>query len=296
MREYCNGLLASARSRLPADGSKDTKPSYWGSVAEHRQILHAGERLLPELAKSPLLRDVSKSTLLHADLHMRNIFISETRPFGITAIIDWQSTSVEPAFMFANETPDFASRQIEDEDEDEDDTNEESPEPPSPQTKAAKSKTIQDILLCDEAFEVFMDRYAPIIAKARNTDQLLTRLFLHCNISWRDSAPAVRQELIELSVRWRESTGLDGTCPYDPTVEDLERHEEQYPDFEMSLNLKLGLMRSLHNDSDGWVASSDWDIVKPAHDEMFREWLRTAEESGEMDEKKARELWPFDQV
>jgi hypothetical protein len=157
MREYCNGSLASARSRLPADGSKDTKPSYWGSVAEHREILHANERLLPELAKSPLLRAVSKPTLLHADLHMRNIFISETRPFGITAIIDWQSTAVEPAFMYANETPDFASRQVEDEDEDEDDTNEESPDPPSPQTKAAKSKTKQDILLCNEAFEVCMD-------------------------------------------------------------------------------------------------------------------------------------------
>jgi hypothetical protein len=289
MREYCNGLLASARSRLPADGSKDTKPSYWGSVAEHRKILHANERLLPELVKGPLLRDVSKPTLLHADLNMRNIFISETRPFGITAIIDWQNTSVEPAFMFANETPDFASRQIEDEDEYEDDTNEEHPDPPSPQTK-------QDILLCNEAFEVCMHRYAPVIAKACNTDQLLTRPVLHCNTSWRDSAPAVRQELIELSVRWRDSTGLDGPCPYDLTVEDLERHEEQYPDFEMALNLKLGLMRSLRTGSDGWVASSDWDIVKPAYDEMFREWLRTVRESGEMDEGNARELWPFDQL
>jgi hypothetical protein len=141
-----------------------------------------------------------------------------------------------------------------------------------------------------------MHRYAPVIAKARNTDQLLTRPFLHRNTSWRDSALAVRQELIELSVRWRETTGLDGSCPNDPTVEDLERHEEQYPDFEMALNLKSGLMQSPRTDSDGWVASSDWDIVKPAHDEMFREWLRTAGESGEMDEKKARELWPSDQL
>jgi hypothetical protein len=198
--------------------------------------------------------------------------------------------------MYANETPDFASRQVEDEDEDEDDTNEESPNPPSPRTKAAKSKTKQDIILCNEAFEVCMHRYAPVIAKARNTDQLLTRPFLRRNTSWRDSALAVRQELIELSVRWRETTGLDGSCPNDPTVEYLERHEEQYPDFEMALNLKSGLMQSPRTDSDGWVASSDWDIVKPAHDEMFREWLRTAGESGEMDEKKARELWPSDQL
>lgn len=124
-----------------------------------------------------------------------------------------------------------------------------------------------------------MHGYAPIIAKARNTNGLLIRPFLHCNVSWRDSAPAVRQELIELSVQWTD-IGLNGARPYDPTTEELERHEEQYADFEIALNLKLGLMRSLRTDSDGWVASDDWGVVKTAHDEMFREWLRTTGEDG----------------
>jgi hypothetical protein len=292
MSEYCNGLISSAESRIPVDASNNTKPSYWGSTAEHLEILRANEKILPELIKNPVLRDVSKPTLLHADLNMRNIFISETRPFEITGIIDWQSTAVEPAFMYANETPDFACRAVESEDETTD--SDDNRTPPS-ETKDAKAKTKQDILLCNEAFEVCMHGYAPIIAKARSTDSTLIRPFLHCNVSWRDSAPAVRQELIELSVQWKDR-GLDGSCPYDPTIEDLEKHEEQYSDFEMALNLKLGLMQSLHTDSDGWVASADWDVVKHAQDEMFREWLRTAEEAENWDEKKARELWPFDQV
>jgi hypothetical protein len=304
MSEYCNGLISSAESRIPVDASNNTKPSYWGSTAEHLEILRTNEKIIPELIKNPVLRDVSKPTLLHADLNMRNIFISETRPFEITGIIDWQSTAVEPAFMYASETPNFASRQAEDEDEDkeengdEDQTRKEPQDPSSPQVpqpKDAKAKTKQDILLCNEAFEVCMHGYAPIIAKARNTDSTLIRPFLHCNVSWRDSVPAVRQELIELYVQWKDR-GLDGSCPYDPTTEELERHEEQYADFEMALNLKLGLMRSLHTDSDGWVASADWDTVKHAHDEMFREWLRTAEEAESLDEEKARELWPFDQA
>jgi hypothetical protein len=292
MSEYCNGLISSAESRIPVDASNNTKPSYWGSTAEHLEILRANEKILPELIKNPVLRDVSKPTLLHADLNMRNIFISETRPFEITGIIDWQSTAVEPAFMYAKETPDFACRAVESEDETTD--SDDNRTPPS-ETKDAKAKTKQDILLCNEAFEVCMHGYAPIIAKARSTDSMLIRPFLHCNVSWRDSAPAVRQELIELSVQWKDR-GLNGACPYDPTTEELERHEEQYADFEMALNLKLGLMRSLHTDSDGWVASADWDTVKHAHDEMFREWLRTAEEAESLDEEKARELWPFDQV
>jgi hypothetical protein len=288
MREYCSGLLASAHCRTPVDAPNGSKPSYWGSIAQHREILRANEKVLPELIESSLVRDVSKPTLLHADLHLRNIFVSETSPFDTTAIIDWQGTAVDPAFVQANETPDFASREVEDEGEGED-------EDESSQPKSEKAKLKQDFLLCNQAFEVCMHGYAPIIAKARNTNGLLIRPFLHCNVSWRDSAPAVRQELIELSVQWND-IGLDGARPYDPTTEELKRHEEQYPDFEIALNLKLGLMRSLRTDSDGWVASDDWDVVKPAHDEMFREWLRTTSEDGGMDEGKARELWPFDQV
>lgn len=79
-------------------------------------------------------------------------------------------------------------------------------------------------------------------------------------------------------------------------MEEYRRHQEQYAGFKIAQSLKLGLMRSLYIDSDGWVASSNWDIVKPAHDEMFREWLLTAAEDGEMDEARAREVWPFDQV
>ena len=144
------------------------------------------------------------------------------------------------------------------------------------------------------SFEVCMHKSAPILAKARNTYSTLIRPFIHCNVSPRDSAPAARQELIELSMQWNE-LGLDGVVPpYDPTVQELEA---QYADFEIALNLRLGLMRSLQTDSDGWVASGDWEVVKAAHDEMFREWLRSAgEDDGGMGEERARVVWPFDTV
>ena len=141
-----------------------------------------------------------------------------------------------------------------------------------------------------------MHKSAPILAKARNTYSTLIRPFIHCNVSPRDSAPAARQGLIELSVQWND-LGLDGVCPYDPTVEELEAHEAQYAVFEIALELRLGLMRSLQTDSDGWVASGDWEVVKAAHDEMFREWLRSAgEDDGGMGEERARVVWPFDTV
>ncbi len=41
-------------------------------------------------------------TLHHADLHKRNIFVLDDDPTVIAVITDWQSSSVEPGFEYAN--------------------------------------------------------------------------------------------------------------------------------------------------------------------------------------------------
>jgi hypothetical protein len=46
--------------------------------------------------------------MFHPDLYKRDIFVSEDDLTIITAIIDWQSTNIEPAFWYADEVPDFA--------------------------------------------------------------------------------------------------------------------------------------------------------------------------------------------
>jgi len=45
--------------------------------------------------------------LLHPDLNKRNIYVSPDDPTRITALIDWQSSCIEPTFVHANETPDL---------------------------------------------------------------------------------------------------------------------------------------------------------------------------------------------
>lgn len=66
--------------------------------------------ILNELIQSPLIHNIAAPTLFHADLHKRNIFVSEEDPTKIISLIDWQSTSIEPTFVYANETPDIAAR------------------------------------------------------------------------------------------------------------------------------------------------------------------------------------------
>ncbi|RMZ30115.1 hypothetical protein D0859_05782 [Hortaea werneckii] len=298
LHEFCTGLIASARSRIPVGGLEGRKPSYWGTIEEHRNLLNVNETVLHQLVKSSLLKDSSKPTLLHADLHKRNIFVSRTDPVEVTAIIDWQASAVEPAFMYGNETPDLATRSLREEvlDDSSDDADHDWL---SQKERDGRAKKEKDLQLCRDAFEVCMKGFAPIIGKARSLDGLLFRPFLHCNTSWRDSITAVWQDLIELSRRWND-IGLTGACSYAPTEIELQTHERLYADFQTAQDLKVGLMQRLRTDSDGWVPSSDWDIVKSCHDEWFREWLQTAKEAaqedGSLTEAKARELWPFDQI
>jgi hypothetical protein len=69
-------------------------------VQEHHPLLKISEDVIGAL----------KKTLLHPDLHKRNIFVSDDDPTIITSIIDWQSICIEPAFAFASDTPDLVNR------------------------------------------------------------------------------------------------------------------------------------------------------------------------------------------
>lgn len=64
---------------------------------------------MQSLIKNKRIKDAATPTLLHPDFNMRNIYVSVEEPTVITGLIDWQSASIELAFLYSNETPDFAS-------------------------------------------------------------------------------------------------------------------------------------------------------------------------------------------
>lgn len=84
---------------------------------------------------------------------------------------------------------------------------------------------------------------------ARPLDPTLFRVFQYCHTKWKDSATAIRQELIELSARWME-LGLPGSCPFSLTEEKLKKQARDYEVFETVQKLKLWLRNSLHTNSD----------------------------------------------
>lgn len=110
LSSFPNGLIDAGLSRLPPRNSPlPNKPPYQSSVQTHRDLLRDSRAMLVAISTDSQVQKAVVPTLFHPDLHRRNIFASDTDTTEITGIINWQSCSIEPAFWYADEFPDFVS-------------------------------------------------------------------------------------------------------------------------------------------------------------------------------------------
>jgi Phosphotransferase enzyme family len=259
-------------SRIPpVDPERERRPYYHGSIQAHLRLLECGRDMLQQMSTDSRIRDSAMPVLFHPDLHKRNIFVSDDDPSIITGIIDWQSTSVEPAFWYVDEVPDFAT----------------SVEP--------------DNGLCAKAFEICSQFLTPKLYGPRAMDDNLFRPFRYSYRTWKDGAVAFRHELIETALNWKE-LGFVGPCPYPmPTPKELAVHQKEYKFFEAAQNLRYDLSKLLNTASDGWVPPQNWETTESAHRELFDGMLQAVltdenRDSDEpiKDERDLRSIWPFD--
>jgi hypothetical protein len=71
-------------------------------------LLRDGQLVLRTMSQDLRIREVAAPALLHQDLNVRNIIVSQDDPTITTCFIDWQSTSLSPVFSGAVVRPDFA--------------------------------------------------------------------------------------------------------------------------------------------------------------------------------------------
>ncbi|KAM0133623.1 hypothetical protein ACHAO1_006143 [Botrytis cinerea] len=218
----------------------------------------------------PQIANASAPTLLHADLHTQNICIPDEDPTSLTRVIDQQSSSTEPAFIYTSDMADFARAPK---------TSSES-EHPSPEPPSSEQDRTQKELHSQEDAGIAIPRCIthPTIPTLRHTSQL-------------NSAAALRQEFLHLSSKW-ENIDLAGKYPYVAIPEELARHQKQHRAFERAQELKQMLMQLLFVDSDGWVSIEHWEEVRRAHKVIYELALENVEEEGDdsMTEKNLREL------
>ncbi|KAJ5135832.1 uncharacterized protein N7515_005110 [Penicillium bovifimosum] len=292
LTSYCRGLVDTGFSRLPKEAVNDRELlPHQGSIEDHIRLLNISREVIQKLIEDKRIQEAATPALLHPDFHKRNIYVSAGEPTVITGLIDWQSTSIEPGIIYARETTDFAEPPrvpVEDLLENEQYERELSKE---------QERELTDASICYQTYDVIMTGITPKLRPARLLDPTLFRLFHYCHTSWRVSAAAVRQELIELSARWTELR-LEGSCPYSPTEAELTQHARDYDDFEAVQALKSWLRDNLDTNSDGWIPNDAWDAAKVAHRTTYNDWIETAKEAearGEdMTVAKADKMWPFD--
>ncbi|KAL3254655.1 hypothetical protein ABHI18_008825, partial [Aspergillus niger] len=263
LQSYCKGLSETGFSRLPKEKTIKHGLPHQGTIQDHIQLIKTSQAVMQRLIQDKRIQDAATPALSHPDYHKRNIYVSPEDPTIITGLIDWQSTSIEPAFVYANETPDFATPPHLDD---------EQPTTPITITTARERK---DASICHQTYNVALVGLVPKLRPARLLDPTLFRLFHYTHLTWTGSAAAIRQDLIELSDRWTE-LGLQGTCPYSLTDEERERHAREYEDFEAVQGLKLWLKDVLNTDSDGWIPNDVWDAARDAHRAAYEEWIQTA--------------------
>ncbi|KAJ5225025.1 hypothetical protein N7468_006250 [Penicillium chermesinum] len=274
---FSDGLIDAGLSRIPPrDSLCSDQPPYQGSIETHLDLLERGRTVLDAMSADGQVQDAAVPTLFHPDLHKRNIFVSDNDPSIITGIIDWQSSSIEPAFWYSDEVPDFA-------------------------TYSPPAQGVDDSELCTKAYEVCTQFLTPKLARPRLMDEGMFRPFRYCYRTWKDGAVAFRHELIETCKDW-EALGFANSCPFSlPTPEDMALHRKEYRCFEAAQNLKRDLSSLLDSASDGWVPPENWEVAKTENKAMFKGMLQAVltnkdPDDGEpiRDERDLRAIWPFD--
>lgn len=207
--------------------------------------------------------------------------MSEEDPTVITGVIDWTSTGVQPAFMNATETPHFASL----------------PEDLPFLQRLGEREELGEYepkaaSICAQTFDVIVKGYIPRLQAGRDLDPALSRIFHYSLTSWTSSATAIREELIDLSQRWK-NLGLAGSSHYTVSEEEIASHKKMYTDLHDAMKLKAGLMRVLGANPDGYVSNDGWERAKGALPLLREEWMKSAVESG-TSEQDAKAMFPFD--
>ena len=227
----------------------------------------------------------SKPTLFHPDFHTRNIFVALDDPTQVTGIIDWQSTAIEPAFVHAAETPDFAEELALDKTLD-------------ANRSVDLAEAESEAQRCTQTWTV-LTYVCPKLGKALSLHPLLCRYLATANSGWLDDAVSLRSLLADLERRW-EDLGLPGESLYRPSQSDAETLSLELDELQSTQRLKVYLARLLRCEMDGWVEADRWEGVLTMYRAEYERFIEACVTSREQDEseheaiRKGQRLWPFD--
>jgi hypothetical protein len=259
------------------------------SIGEDVALLQKAADLIDKVDLYLPLQQNSRPTLWHTDLHMGNIFVSESEPAKITALIDWQSSSVSPLFLQARwpiflEPPDdyvkgFVHPQLPSDFERMDEIDKELAMHKFKQASRTKAYETSTFLKNRDAFN------------AMNVPRVLRELFVRCGEVFEEGAEPLRACLVEIFHSWDE-LNLPGKCPFSFTLSEISAHNVAFEEYEKFHRVRRFALEHLNTDSEGWIAPAvDLDEKRAQNKALFEYYLENLAD-GKSREELLR-LWPF---
>lgn len=243
-------------------------------------MLKAAMDMMPVLEKETTLQRFSRPTLWHSDLHLGNIFVDNQDPTKITNIIDWQFTSIMPAFMqvqwpaFITPPDDYQTGVV---------------KPELPPNFAELDSDEKDFALTERDRALLSKCYEAALVKSHlgsylaltQTNSAASHLLTACESTYKDGIIPLRDSLMRLSER-RAGEGLCSPCSYQFTDDEISKHNLELSQYRGWHELKRCTHELLQTDDDGWVSpQSNFDQVQARHDELFQLYVEREEVSPE---------------
>ncbi|RDH30425.1 hypothetical protein BDQ94DRAFT_181707 [Aspergillus welwitschiae] len=281
------GLTSRGLAHLQQSSLAPRRP-HFGTKSEHFEILTKVRETMLHLGNFTPLQKLSKPTLWHNDLHLGNIYVSEEDPTAIVNIIDWQFTSIMPAFMQV-QWPSFLAPP------DGYEAGTVKPElPPIFEEMDADEKafaiTERDRALLSKCYEAaLVKNHMPSYLAMTRVDSAVRYLFSFAEDTTKDGIVPLRDCLTQIAEHWNEM-GITEQCPYHITDEALSKHGLELARYNDWLTLKGYTQELLHSDDEGWVSPQlDFEKVQARHAELFELYIER--ETEDITEEEAKRLW-----
>ncbi|PVH68702.1 hypothetical protein DL98DRAFT_564620 [Cadophora sp. DSE1049] len=271
---YGRALADREIFRLRTQLSTPPDRLHYANIEDDMALLQKAADLIDRLESYPSLEQNSRPTLWHIDLHMGNIFVSETEPSKIVSLIDWQSISVSPLFIQARwpiflEPPDdcvqgFVHPQLPSDFATMDEGDKGLATHKFKQAARTKAYETGTYLKNRDAYN------------AVSVPRVFRELFIRCGEVFEEGVEPLRACLIEISQSW-EQLKLPGTCPFYFTPNEIMR--------------KFAL-EYLDTDSEGWIAPAmDFDEKQAQNKALFEYHLENLADG--KSRKELLRIWPF---
>ncbi|KAL8833710.1 MAG: hypothetical protein Q9176_007866 [Flavoplaca citrina] len=261
-----------------------------GTPEDHTNLRDMALKLLPYLAGSPILQQSAKPVLWHTDLHMGNVFVSETDHSQIVSIIDWQHTSISPHFLQAR-WPVFLSPP---------DNYALGPNHPKlPEEYENFDPHDKEVALFEKekadnskAYEIatYLNNRATYKA-LWEIDEPTREFFKRIGDSWDDGIVPLQMCVHKICETWTQ-LGFSNTCPLDISIRDKEILNQHSAEYKQWYGIHDFAKKYLDTDDDGWIApQADFDEKKLQNKALLDLLVERAPTKNEAME--TRRMWPF---